>query len=96
MTKKDYVLIAKVFSTTARILTDARAQWLEKEAHGNVGNPAVMEKIDGINKILASLDVIVQGLCHELKKENPKFDALRFQEACGLPKIKNNEIYPVE
>ena len=40
------------------------------------------------------MDVIVKGLCFELKKDNQLFDADRFREACGLPEIKNNNIYP--
>ena len=102
MTKKDYILIAKVFKTTAEIWTEARSRWLNKmKAEGvpddfsGVGGQFFREKIDGINKIIASLDVIVKGLCFELVKDNPKFDAAKFAAACGLPEIKNNEIYPV-
>ncbi len=85
MTKKDYIIIARVFNTTAKIWTDARARWIEKQkgiiADAEAGR--INEKIDGINKILASQGVIVKGLCSELKKDNPKFDAVRFMKACG-------------
>ena len=100
MTKKDYILIAKVFSTTAKIWIDTRGKWLKKmEAEGvpedfsGVGGQYFKEKIDAINKILASLDVVVKGLCFELAKDNPRFDAVKFRAACGLEKvhINNNE-----
>ena len=99
MTKKDYILIARVFKTTAEIWTEARSRWLNKmKAEGvpdnfaGVGGQFFKEKIDGINKILASLDVIVKGLCFELVKDNPKFDAAKFRGACGLPEeVKNKD-----
>lgn len=106
MTKKDYLILAKVLSTTAQIWIDARNKWIWKiqankmELEKGSFNLTISEvetiqnKIDGINKILASLDVIVKGLSYELLKDNPKFDADKFRKACGLPEIKNNEIYP--
>ena len=102
MTKKDYIIISRVFHTTAKIWMDARAKWITKmERLAHEAEPPraewemIDEKIDGINKILASLDVIVKGLSHELKKDNPKFDAEKFAVACGLPRIKeggNDEV----
>ena len=87
MTKKDYQLIAKVFNTTAEIWIDTILKWQASD------KPDKEEKIDNINKILASIDVIVKGLCHELKINNPKFDPVRFCEACGIPAIKESKTY---
>ena len=86
MTKKDYIIIARVFNTTTQIWTDARAKWQEKydTRDKTDGGGGYTNKIDGINKILASMDVIVKGLCHELRKDNPKFNAEMFAKACGL------------
>ena len=92
MTKKDYLLIANVFKVTGKIWTDARGKWQAKQNAGiqSDGETArIDEKIDGINKILASMDVIVQGLSHELLKDNPKFDAERFKKACGVLEGQN-------
>ena len=90
MTKKDYIVIARVFNATTDIWVNARAQWIVK--NNNEASEAKRkdnaDKIDGINKILASLDVIVKGLCYELKKDNPKFDAEKFMKVCGLPDVK--------
>ena len=92
MTKKDYELIARVVRVTVNIWLEALRKW--KESDNAKHDPEYKaNKIDGINKILASLDVIAQGFCHELKKDNPKFDADKFKTACGLPTIKNNKIY---
>jgi len=96
MTKKDYILISNVFNTTAKIWIEALNKWKNKleESQTTEETKNIEEKIDGINKILASLDIIVKGLCFELQKDNPLFDESKFKEACGLPIVKNNEIYP--
>mgnify|MGYP001579392900 CR=1 FL=1 len=93
MTKKDYIIISRVFHTTAKIWTDARAKWWEKARKTDDEDIAAdaTAKIDGINKIIASMEVIVKGLSHELLKDNPKFDAQKFTAACGLPKIQPQE-----
>ena len=85
MTKKDYILIANVFKATVKV-------WTEALSKCHKSNPFdKYEKIDGINKILASIDVIVKGLCYKLLKENSRFDEIRFIEACGLPKVGQQE-----
>ena len=90
MTKKDYIIIARVFNTTAKIWTDARAKWIVKpvNAENEVEQERIDGKIKGINIILSSMNVMARGLCHELVKDNPKFDAVRFMETCGLPEVK--------
>ena len=93
MTKKDYIVIARVFNTTTKIWTDARAKWQAKEYGDREQAAAGAEKVDGINKILASMNVIVRGLSHELKKDNPKFDAQKFAAACGMPEVKQERIH---
>ena len=95
MTKKDYIVIARVFNTTMKIWTDARGKW-QKKTEGIVADAElgrINEKIDGINKILASMNVIVRGLSHELKKDNPKFDAQKFAAACGLPQVEQERVH---
>jgi len=93
MTKKDYILISRVFNTTARIWLDARKQWRAKQDDetDEVKISEIDDKIDGINKILALLEVIVKGLSHELAKDNPKFDAAKFAVACGLSEFRVNQ-----
>ena len=94
MTKKDYILISNVINTTVAIWIEALKKWQARtKKEESIDGINTQERIDGIYKILASIDVIVQGLCYELEKDNPKFSSTYFKIACGIPQIKNNKRY---
>jgi hypothetical protein len=78
MTKKDYMLIAKVFRVTVDIWKNARRKWRDSD------RPEKEGRIADINKIISSIEVIVKGLCHELTVDNPRFDKEKFIKACGI------------
>lgn len=86
MTKKDYIIIASVFKATAKIWTDTRAKWI-KRSNADDKDTAIdaAAKVEDINKILASMNVIARVLSLELAKDNPKFDAQKFAALCDLP-----------
>ncbi len=74
MTKKDYIIIARVFNTTSQIWRDAITRHRKK---GDI------EKIRSVNQLLASMDILIKGLCFEMKKDNPLFEENKFIKACG-------------
>lgn len=69
MTKKDYIIIARVLRATRSTIINS----VERSA-----------SMKSIQKITGSLlEVIIKGFVFELKNDNPKFDEKRFLEACG-------------
>ncbi len=87
MTKKDYILIAHVFKTTADIWLDARTQWQVKRNNA-IKPKEIDDKINSINKILANMSVIVEGLSLELERDNPLFNSEKFKKACEVSNDK--------
>lgn len=96
MTQKDYILISNIFTTVNNLWLNAKNEWIKKDTTLNgikdkkmIKN--VKEKINNINKILASVNVIVEAFCHELKKDNLRFNEDKFKKACGyLDNLKIN------
>lgn len=41
--------------------------------------------VNDLDIIISSLNVVIQGLCFTLKRDNPKFNSEKFKEACQPP-----------
>lgn len=70
MTKKDFILIAKVLKTSKKVFSET---------------PNKTELAEKMRKTaIATIEVIEQAFSFELSQNNPKFDKERFIKACEI------------
>ena len=97
MKNKNQDIIIKVISTTWGIWVDAKKNWEGKMRATDKTDTSeleyIKEKIDGVNKILASIDVILHGFMYELQKNDKNFNKKVFREKCGVTQLYHSDIY---